>query len=155
MPALPILHPIERQIRIAERLAPAESFRARSACLLSCGDAGLEGAARRALRESFGIDHLVCITAPVHTLVNCEPRALPWLRAWLARELRGTRPVLVALAAHPGCRHFTSTESEGVPAATRADLEVAAVRLREWGLASDVEAFWLAAEAERRPRKAA
>jgi hypothetical protein len=138
-------HPIERQIAIAEQVGPVKAFAARTAFLISCGDPALEGTARRVLKARFGVDEIVCLATPLRALATPDPRALPWLCAWLARELRTVRSSIVAVAGHPDCHHFALGADEAAAPPTPADLEVAADHLRAFRLAPDVEALWLRA----------
>jgi hypothetical protein len=120
---------------------PAEAYRARTAILLSCGDPAVERRARRALRIAWGVDEVVGVVTPVRAIAAPDPQTSPWLRAWLAREIRDLSPALVAVAAHPGCAHIH--DAGGVVSATPSDLEAAVAQLRDWGVTQSVESLWL------------
>jgi hypothetical protein len=131
----------QQQLAAAGRLWPAEAWRARSAILLSCGDPVLEAQARRALRKSWGIEEVVSVVAPVRALAEPDAQTLPWLRAWLAREIHDRAAALIAVAAHPACAHRAGPADCGP---TRTELQAAVAQLREWGITRDVEPLWLA-----------
>ena len=95
-----------RQLAAAGRLGPAEAWRARTAILLSCGDPAVESHARRTLRATWGVDDVVSVVTPVRAIAASDPQTTPWLRAWLAREIRDLSPELVAVAAHAACAHI-------------------------------------------------
>jgi hypothetical protein len=132
---------IRRQLAAAEKLWPAEAYRARTAILLSCGDPAVERRARRALRIAWGVDEVVGVVTPVRAIATPDPQTSPWLRAWLAREIRDLSPALIAVAAHPGCAHIHG--AGGAVAATPSDLEAAVAQLRDWGVTQNVESLWL------------
>jgi hypothetical protein len=135
---------LQQQLAAAGRLWPAEAWRARTAILLSCGDPGVEAQAKRALRAKWGIDEVLSVVAPVRALAAHDPHSLPWLRAWLARELHGRSAALVAVAAHPHCAH----QHDGAPpdsfGPSQSELQAAVALLREWEMTRDVEPLWLA-----------
>jgi hypothetical protein len=126
----------QSQLAAAGRLWPAEAWRARTAILLSCGDPAVEARARRALRSSFGIDEVLSVVAPVRAIAARDLHTLPWLRAWLVREIHDRSAALIAVAAHPACAHI-----EGGPTLT--ELQAAVAQLRGWGVTRDVEPLWL------------
>lgn len=132
-----------RQLAAAGRLWPAEAFRARTAILLSCGDPAVESRARRALRSAWGVDEVVSVVTPVRAIAAPDPQITPWLRAWLAREIRDLSPALVAVAAHPACAHIHDPGGAGAIAATPSDLEAAVAQLRDWGVTQSVAPLWL------------
>jgi hypothetical protein len=134
---------LRRQLAAAERLWPAEPFRARTAILLSCGDPGVESQARRALRSDWGVDEVVGVVTPVRALAASDPQTSPWLRAWLAREIHDLSPALIAVAAHPACAHIHEPGGAGPIAPTPSDLEAAVAQLRDWGIRQRVEPLWL------------
>jgi len=129
----------QHQLAAAGRLWPAEAWRARTAILLSCGDAALEARARRVLRASFGVDEVLSVVAPVRAIAAPDPRTLPWLRAWLARELEHRSAGMIAVAAHPACAH----RQAGAFGPTRTELQAAVAQLRDWGVTREVEPLWL------------
>ncbi len=134
----------QQQLAAAGRLWPAEAWRARTAILLSCGDPALEAQARRALRYLWGIEEVMSVVAPVRAIAERDPQMLPWLRAWLAREIRDRSPALIAVAAHPACAHSHGPVEAGACGPTRTELQAAVAQLREWGVTRDVEPLWLA-----------
>ena len=132
-----------RQLAAAERIWPAEAFRARTAILLSCGDPAVERRARRALRIAWGVDEVVGVVTPVRAIATPDPQTSPWLRAWLAREIRDLSPAMIAVAAHPACAHIHDPGGAGAVAATPSDLAAAVAQLRDWGVTQSVESLWL------------
>ena len=132
---------IRRQLTAAGRLWPAEAWRARTAILLSCGDPAVESRARRTLRFAWGVDEVVGVVTPVRAIAAPDPQTSPWLRAWLAREIRDLSPALIAVAAHPACAHIH--DPSGAIAPTPSDLEAAVAQLRDWGVTQTVEPLWL------------
>ena len=134
-----------RQLAAAGRLWPAEAWRARTAILLSCGDPAVETGARRALRSAWGVDEVVSVVTPVRAIAEPDPQTSPWLRTWLAREIRDLSPALVAVAAHPRCAHIHGPGGPEALAPTRSDLEAAAAQLRDWGVTQSVEPLWIGA----------
>ena len=135
----------QQQIAAAGRLWPAEAWRARTAVLLSCGEPALAAAARRALRTRFGIAEVLSVMAPVRAFAAPDPRTLPWLRAWLARELHGRSVSLLAVAGHPACAHCGGPDGADAFAPTPGELEAAVAQLRDWGVTRNVEPLWLEA----------
>jgi hypothetical protein len=133
-----------RQLAAAGRLGPAEAWRARTAILLSCGDPAVESHARRTLRATWGVDDVVSVVTPVRAIAASDPQTTPWLRAWLAREIRDLSPELVAVAAHPACAHIHDAGGS-VVAATPSDLAAAVAQLRDWGVTQSVAKLWLPA----------
>lgn len=133
----------QRQLTAAGRLAPAEIWCAPTAVLLSCGEPTVEAQARRALRSRFGIGEVLCLVAPLRALADPDPRALPWLRAWLARELQGRTPSLVAVAGHPSCAHCAGLGAADAFGPSRSELQAAAALVRDWGVTREVEPLWL------------
>ena len=133
----------QQQLAAAGRLWPAEAWRAPTAILLSCGEPAVEAHARRALRARWGIDEVLSVMAPVRALAEPDPRTLPWLRTWLARELQGRTASLVAVAGHPGCAHCHGPGADDAFGPTRGELQAAVAQLRDWGVTRDVEPLWL------------
>jgi hypothetical protein len=135
----------QQQLAAAGRLWPAEAWRARTAILLSCGEPAVEAEARRALRSRWGIDEVLSLMAPVRAIAEPDPRTLPWLRAWLAREIHGRAAALVAVAAHPACAHCHGPGAADAFGPTHGELQAAVAQLRDWGVTRDVEPLWLEA----------
>ncbi len=133
-----------RQLAVAGRLGPAEAWRARVAILLSCGDPVIEDGARRALRSSWDVDEVVCVVTPIRALAAPDPHSTPWLRAWLAREIRDLSPALIAIAAHPACMHVHDGGGSEASGPTPLELEAAVAQLREWGVSRNIQPLWLA-----------
>jgi len=133
----------QQQLTAAGRLWPAEAWRARTAILLSCGDPELERRARRALRSAWGVDEVVNVVTPVRAIASPDPHSLPWLRAWLAREIRELSPSLIAVAAHPACSHIHDPGGPGRAGPTPTELQAAVAQLRGWGVRQNVEPLWL------------
>ena len=134
-----------QQLAAAGRLWPAEAWRVRTAILLSCGHPALEAQARRALRSRWGIDEVLSVVAPVRAIAELDTQTLPWLRAWLAREIHDRSAALIAVAAHPACAHGRGPTEAGMFGPSRTELQAAVAQLREWGVTRDVEPLWLAA----------
>lgn len=134
-----------RQLAAAGRLGPAEAWRARVAILLSCGDPLIEDGARRALRTSWGVDEVVCVVTPIRAIAAPDPHSTPWLRAWLAREIRDLSPALIAIAAHPACGHIHDSTGSKAGGPTPLELEAAVAQLREWGVSRAIQPLWLGA----------
>jgi hypothetical protein len=130
---------------VAGRLGPAEAWRARVAILLSCGDPVIEDGARRALRASWDVDEVVCVVTPIRAIAAPDPHSTPWLRAWLAREIRDLSPALIAIAAHPACGHIHDAGGSKTGGPTPLELEAAAAQLREWGVSRTIQPLWLGA----------
>lgn len=135
----------QRQLAAATRLWPAEAWRARTAILLSCGDPAVEDRARRALRSAWGVDEVVSVVTPVRAIATPDPQTLPWLRAWLAREIHDLSPALIAVAAHPACAHIHDAAGPDAAGPTPSELWAAVVQLRDWGVSQNVEPLWLGA----------
>jgi len=135
----------QQQLAAAGRLWPAEAWRARTAILLSCGEPAVEAEARRALRAKWGIDDVLSVVAPVRAIASRDPQTMPWLRAWLARELHGRTAAMVAVAAHPACAHRQGLADADAFGPTRTELQAAVAQLRDWGVTRDVEPLWLEA----------
>ena len=133
----------QQQLAAAGRLWPAEAWRARTAILLSCGEPAVETAARRALRSRWGVDEVLSVMAPVRAIAAPDPHTLPWLRAWLGREIHGRTASLVAVAAHPGCAHCQGPGWDDAFGPTRSELQAAVAQLRDWGVMRVVEPLWL------------
>ena len=133
----------QQQLAAAGRLWPAE------ACARTHGDpallrrAGGEAQARRALRSRWGIDEVLSVVAPVRAIAEPDPRTLPWLRAWLGREIHGRSAALIAVAAHPGCAHCQGPGWADAFGPTRSELQAAVAQLRDWGVMRDIEPLWL------------
>jgi hypothetical protein len=132
-----------RQLAAAGRLGPAEAWRSRSAILLSCGDPVIEDGARRALGAAWGIDEVVCVVTPIRAIAAPDPHSSPWLRAWLAREIRDLAPAVVAIAAHPSCMHIHDAVGSGASGPTPLELRAAVAQLREWGVDRTIQPLWL------------
>lgn len=133
----------QQQLAAAGRLWPAEAWRARTAILLSCGEPALEAEARSVLRTAWGIDEALSVVAPVRAIAEPDPRSLPWIRAWLGRELHAHSAALVAVAAHPACTHCQGLGGADASGPTRGELRAAVARLRDWGVRRQVEPLWL------------
>lgn len=132
-----------RQLAVAGRLGPAEAWRARTAILLSCGDPAIEADAKHALRTAWGVDEVVCVVTPIRAIAAPDPHSSPWLRAWLAREIRDSAPTLIAIAAHPACMHVHGSGGSGAGGPTPLELEAAVAQLRDWGIRRAIQPLWL------------
>jgi len=79
----------------------------------------------------------------VRSIAAPDPQTLPWLRAWLARELHGSSAALIAVAAHPACAHRHGGAAADAFGPTRTELQAAVAQLRDWGVTREVEPLWL------------
>jgi hypothetical protein len=89
------------------------------------------------------VDEVVGVVTPVRAIAAPDPQTSPWLRAWLAREIRDLSPALIAVAAHPACAHIHDPSGSGAIPPTPSDLEAAVAQLRNWGVTQSVEPLWL------------
>jgi len=133
----------QQQLAAAGRLWPADGWRARTAILLCCGDPSIEAQAKRALRARWGIDEVLSVVAPVRAIAAHDPLTLPWLRAWLARELHGRAAAMIALAAHPACAHRHGPSAADAFGPTWTELQAAVAQVRDWGVTREVAPLWL------------